>query len=475
MSENTNTTMNISPRTYGVLLARSLLASRAGLQFGGKRDLYNALGYLRRLTWSDFRDRYKRNGIASRIVDAPVRATWKNFPDVCDVNNPDKKSRFEKAWINLATKLKLSQKFQQVDRLAGLDEYAILFIGAGTNFTTELRSISADKINYISVFNANAARIKDYVDDPRDSRYGLPLTYEVDFKNKSGVKGTSNVHWSRLIHVAENTLEDDLIGNPMIERVWNYLDDLDKIVGGTGEAIWRVIDRGIQFDVDKEAELENPEELKEQIEAYMHGFQRYIRTQGIQTTQLGADAPDPSGGFQAIVAVISGTTCIPQRILTGSERGQLASTQDRSSWAERILERQKTYAEPVILRPFVDRMIEIGVLPTPKQDLYEVCWSDLLKMTELEKATVARHIAIGVQKISEQYTNSNAVVVTVPEFREMVGLNPIISNEDDVLIAKPKEGDEVEQDPEKEDDEEDDGEDSEDIEEEDSQEETDDA
>ena len=60
-----------------------------------------------------------------------------------------------------------------------------------------------------------------------------------------------------------------------MEPVWNYLDDLDKIMGGSSEAVWRTVDRGIQFDIDKDADLtsEDEDDFEDEIDEYIHGLQ----------------------------------------------------------------------------------------------------------------------------------------------------------------------------------------------------------
>ena len=66
----------------------------------------------------------------------------------------------------------------------------------------------------------------------------------------------------------------------------------------------------------------------------------------------------------------------PVLVDLASEIGQLASTQDRDNWLSLVIGRRTEFAEPCIIRPFVDRCIEYGVLPATKDD-YSVKWEDL--------------------------------------------------------------------------------------------------
>ena len=88
-----------------------------------------------------------------------------------------------------------------------------------------------------------------------------------------------------------------MFGRPRLERVFNRLQDLTKIVGGGAEAAWRVMDRGIHADVRDGFTLADPDAVSDEIENYLHGLQRFIRTQGMTVTPLGADMVDPSGLF----------------------------------------------------------------------------------------------------------------------------------------------------------------------------------
>ena len=90
--------------------------------------------------------------------------------------------------------------------------------------------------------------------------------------------------------------------------------------------------------------------------------------------------------------MIAAATRIPKRILIGSERGELASSQDEKSWNDTIEARQKEHCEAAIIRPTVDRLISVGVMPEPK-DGYTVDWPDLSTPSDKEKAEVGEMIA----------------------------------------------------------------------------------
>jgi len=387
------------------IVSRADLANRAGITFAGKRDLYKALGYDRTLVFNDYEDRYLRGGIAARIVDAYPMATWRNPPIVTVKNNED----FNKTWKELTERLKMFHYLERIDRVAGVGRYGALFLGvsgAGKPDRVIPKVKGPEGLLFLTVFAESHAAIQKLEGSPTNPRFGLPSEYNVQFLSGTATDSRSTsriVHASRIIHVVDGAFEDDIFGTPRLRRVWNYLDDLDKVIGGSAEAIWRTVDRGIQFDLDKELSMDGPEEeaMEDAIAEYMHGLNRTLLTKGVTAKVLGSEIPDPRGPVESIMGLISGTTGIPQRILMGSERGELSSGQDERNFNSRVRERQLSYAEPIILRPLLERLILIGALPEPKSDI-NIEWPDLAVLTDKEAADIAARTGQAIKHVSDQ-------------------------------------------------------------------------
>ncbi len=412
------------------LFKRAKLASLAGQTFLGKRDLYKELGYKRTLEFQDYQERYFRGGMAGRIVDIPATTTWRYQPIILarKGSRPFKvNDAFDKGWVELAERLKVFHYLERIDKASGIGRYGVLLIGlAGANplNTSATKVQKPEDVLYLAPYTEGNSRIDKFINAPENPRFGLPEMYKLSLSRDPNDTHTAServtdkdVHHSRIIHVAEGLLEDEIFGQPRMEKVWNYLDDLDKVVGGSSEAVWKTVDRGIQFDVDKEMELSPEDEtnFSDEIDEYMHGLKRYFRTRGITANVLGSDVPDPTGAFKVIASLVAGTTGIPLRILFGSEQGQLASSQDEKNFNSRIHERQKSFAEPQILRPFIDKMISFGALPTPSNG-YDVKWPDLSTVSLKEKADVAARAAQAIRNVSAQ--DKDNIVMTPDEFKE---------------------------------------------------------
>lgn len=420
--------MNMRTLAAEAFAFRERLSNIASVLFGGKRDMYKALGYKRVLSPGDYRSRYRRNAVANRVVKALPRATWAGGFQVVEDDDPDVETTFEAAWADLEERLKVTQKFLRADILAGIGRYSIILIGAPGMLDTELLSASPEEISYLTPYAEEDALIEKYEIDPNNPRFGLPTYYTVSRTSITSSEATNSsnigkrVHWTRVIHLADGLLDDNIYGEPRLECVWNNLDDLEKVTGGGAEAFWRRADQGRQFDVDPQMKIEPEakEKLKKQLKEYEHDLRRDLFTRGVKVTTLGSDVADFSRPASSIIDQISAGTGIPQRILMGSERGHLASTQDRSNWDDRVEDRREEYAIPCIVRAFIDRMIELGVLPAPKAS-YDVEFSALRVMDDTQRAEIAGKWAAVNQSMGE-------TVVTPDDIRTRVLELPSLSD-----------------------------------------------
>jgi hypothetical protein len=207
--------------------------------------------------------------------------------------------------------------------------------------------------------------------------------------------------------------------------VYNLLDDIMKVVGGGAEMYWLSASRGVQVDVDKEMELEPEDEknLTQEIEDWQNELRRFVRTRGVTMKPLAGDKTDPTGIFNVIISLISAATSIPKLILMGSSTSNMASQQDRAAWAERIGERVREYAEPVILKPYLNMLIAAGVLPKPTAR-YDINWPEAYKLSPLERGQTSAQMARSAANLSK--ADSHLMNQTNPD--GSTSTNPKIDN-----------------------------------------------
>jgi hypothetical protein len=394
-----------------------------GTMFGGARDLYATFGYKREPRFDDFLFKYMRQDIARTIVNAPCDAIWSDPPSI------QADPTFNLAWQQLLANHNIWHVLNNADRLAGIGAFSIVLLGFddAKPLSQPVQPIVSGATKkgrallYMQAYMQGSVRISSYVTNSSDPRFGLPLMYHVKPSSQDFVTATAmasgqsgsgtgaapmaggssvaptlgafDVHWSRVIHIADNTLENGVYGMSRLYACYNLLDDMLKVAGGSAETYWLTANRGMQADVDKEMELDPADaaNLEKEIDEYQHDLRRVIRTRGVTMKDLGSQVANPTGPFEVLLSLLAAATRIPKRILIGSEAGQLASTQDRANWATLIGERQVGYAAPVIVLPLIARLVYAGVLP-PAND-FIVTWPDAFKLSPLERGQTSAQMA----------------------------------------------------------------------------------
>ena len=379
---------------------RNFLAN-GGITFNGKRDLFEVFGYKRQLESKDYVGRYRRGDIARRLVCAYPDACWSTPPWPTDDKESQEESPWELAFKAIAKSNKLWKVIKQADILAQIHPYSIIVLGlSGSEQLSEPVLGGAKQLIYLRAFGADVATVATWVTDTTNPRFGLPDTYKLTVSSgrESVAPQTTDIiiHHSRVLHIAERTLEDPVNGIPFLESVWNRLDDLDKIAGSSAEVWWLNGRGGLNMDVDKEVELDTDtkKNLNDQIENYLHNLSRIFKTQGVDIKPINFAIEDPEKHADLQLILISGATAIPKRILTGSERGELASSQDENNFNTRIKERRTNFCQAEILEPLMERLIALGVMKAAK--MWEWMWPDLDALSEKDAAVVAKDKASAI-------------------------------------------------------------------------------
>lgn len=370
--------------------------------FNGLRDVYEALGYpkIDGIKFSDYYFRYRRQDIAGAIVEKPVEGSWDKLPIVHTNEEDSEKDPFREEWEAFEKKHSLYRMFQRADRVARIGSYGVLLLGFNDNAEFNQPVTKASDLLYLQPFTKDNAPIKQFVEDKNDIRYGLPLTYGLNISNTPGQQSSMEqvVHWSRVIHIAENLLESNIEGVPCLERPFNRMLNLELLLGGSAEMFWQGAFPGLAFIAKDDADLTAiAADMEDEIKKYTHQLERYMKLQGIDVKQLNSAAVDPTAHVDAQLKMISICTKIPKRILEGSERGELSSGQDADAWDDECDRRRKNHIEPTIIRAFIDRLNQVGVLKVPEVG-YNVEWPPMRTQTEEERANTGKSVAEALSK-----------------------------------------------------------------------------
>ncbi len=422
-------------------VVRSRLSSFMGYSHEGNRDLYKQFGYERNLRVGDLQAMYERGDVANRIVRAYPQATWREMPIIRDdagdsVEKTDKRGKknphyspFADAFQQLAHKHKIIRFLERADRLSSIGRYGVLVLGLNDGQTPDqpLRAGNAPLL-YLRPYSEANVTISRWDTNALSPRFGLPELYRVENSPVDGgpVGPTTHmaIHYSRVIHVSEFLESDEIYGQPRLKAIFNRLMDLEKVVGGGAETFWLVANRGLAVSADKDARLseESKKDIKDQMEEFANQLRRTLVLQGMTAQSIGSDTPDPEPYVNGILDLIAGASGVPKRILLGTERGELASSQDENNWSLRIEERRKNFAAPAMLEPLVQKLIDTGNLPKPEGRFYAE-WPKHVGLDPAQAATIAAQKASAIAT----YANSAASeqVVPIQEFRrDILGMDP---------------------------------------------------
>ena len=380
-----------------------------------RRDIDDECGFLKpeQITPEIYKDSYRREPIAKRVVEVLPKESWLATPSVFETEDPDETTPFEKDWSELPKQLDEDSWYEteegnpiwsyltRVDILSGIGSYGVLLFGVDDSkeLKEPVEPKKGMKLTFLRVFDETLATIAAFETNPANPRFGKPVMYNLTFSDPrnqllSSTMGenvvTHQVHYTRVLHVADNLESDEVVGTPRQRPVFNHLQNLNKLYHGSAEMYWRAAFPGLSFETHPQAggDIEiDVEAVKDQIEQYMNTLQRYFTTAGMTVKSLAPQVVDPTPQIDTQIEAICVEKAIPKRIFLGSERGELASSQDMRTWNGRVTFRENRYLSPKVIAPFINRVIWLGIISQPKS--FKIIWPDLNSLTELEQATVA--------------------------------------------------------------------------------------
>jgi hypothetical protein len=352
--------------------------------------------------------------VGRRVVNVYPEETWRMLPKVYEDPDPETTTPFEASWDELEKKHNLLHYLQRADELSGVGHYGVILIGLndGQPLRSPVDGFNEDgtvttprqgtEIIYLRVLDESLVDIASWESDPTNSRYGQPTAYNITLSDPRNQEASAvasppdttetQVHWTRIVHVADNRKTSEVLGTPRMEPVWNRLYDLRKVLGGSGEMYWRGGFPGVALETQpglENAELDETA-TRDMMYDYMNGLQRYIALTGMTAKSLAPQISDPTSTFEAQVKAICIIIGVPYRIFMGTEEARLAGEQDTNAWNGRLQNRQVRYVTPMLINPFVQRLLDYGVLAPPAEENgWTVEWPDAHTPSELQRAEVA--------------------------------------------------------------------------------------
>ena len=387
-----------------------------------------------------YRALYNYTGIATRVVDVYPKETWKAVPLIQE-NERERVTPFETevARLLMDPKICLLDSWKRADCLSGVASYGGL-VATMVREDGEMESLETPAFEYdkygdwvrspfkrrllsLRPFDQWSCQIVEVEKDKGSPRYGMPVMYELKIiptdvqesltfdTNMQNVQ-IVRVHATRVIHIPSDILQDSTIcGVSRLQNVIPHIWNVRKISGGNGEMFYQGAFPGLSIEALPELFSQglNPkldeESMKEQVERYSLGMQRYISLIGAKANSLAPNVKDPGPHLDAELRMIAGIIDVPLKILLGSESGHLASQEDRKKWNESGASRREDFAGPRIVRTTIDQLCACGVLREPRvRGKYNVQWITRFNALDPERATIVLKYA----QAFSQYANSTA-------------------------------------------------------------------
>jgi len=408
-------------------------------------ELDDACGYPTDVGIADFRAFYNRMGLARRAVQIWPDECWQSFPSILEQEEPAK-TPFEEKWNEMETKLSLFHYLHKVDILSGIGQFGVLLLGlddggrldtpvSGINLTTGEMADDKPKerkLLYLRAYDQSVLTISQTEGKVTSPRYGMPIMYTINYQD--GLKATSiAVHWTRVLHVADNRESSEVLGVSRLQAIYNNLYNIKKVAGGSGEMFWKGGFPGYAFELTPEAiamgGVIDTESVKEQMTLWSTGLQRWLSLSGVTTKSLTPQVSDPTGHVDVHLKLVAVSLGVPYRVLLGSEEAKLASVQDKRTWNNRVGRRQHSYLTPMVVRVFIDRLIAIGCLPAPSQ--YRVIWPDLNAATEDD----ITKIALNRTKAFADYVNGG-VDNLIPPRQYFTQIHKMTDEQADIILKE---------------------------------------
>jgi hypothetical protein len=383
----------------------------------GKRDLDAEYGYDDTPSFQDFRNKYRRIGYANRIVAGVAKSCWRDGAEL--LSEPPEDGVDDNVVLqdemSVLKQRGMFKALEKADTLNRLGEFSVMYIGMPGDPKEPAGSESGDLEDvYFAQYDQDSVQMHSFNTDPESERHGKPELYTLTTRVKQTTGNTTTTqkqtivaHWTRVVHMAEGSLTDDLIGQSVLQPINDALQDYNKVRGGTAEAYFRNAGRAFFMLLEDKANLsgEDRDALNEMAEQFINKMRNFLYVKGAKSvSDISTNIPDPKEVIKTLLQEMSAMSGIPIRILTGEGAGQLAGNEDKASYNTLVDDRQSSECEGY-LRDTLSSLA-MGKLMPDTRELY-VKWP-------LQKATDAKTDA-EVDKISAETEKIQAETELIEE------------------------------------------------------------
>lgn len=407
--------------------------------FDRRRDIYAECGFpdSKELTPDRARLLYERDALAARVVEVWPRECWKVLPQIYEKESSKANTPFEISLRTLSKQLTAEPGYyndedinsfleymNRADINCGIGRFGIVLVGLNDGKTLDQPADvkpnptgDPSRLSFLRVFDESLVQIAQRETDPNKPRWGQPLSYNITFDNpedygavgSTGAMVTSRVHWTRVVHIVDSPISNEIISQYRIMPVLNDILTAQKPRWGSGEMFWNGASPKLSFETHPQLGGDvqiNKDRMRQQMENVMRGLQQWWTLVGMTAKPIAPNATDPKPFVDVSIQSICIKTGVPLPIFIGYEVGENAGTMNTVEWNKRLKERHNRQITPRIICPILNRLINLGILALPQQG-YKIDWPDISANTDKDTAqlqsfkvnTVVAYLKNGLNQI----------------------------------------------------------------------------
>lgn len=363
-------------------------------------------GYAEHLTLDDYRKAWQRNAIAHGVTEKVLSKVWGTSPWLIEGDEYDEATpltTWEGLVSNWAKRTNAWRMMEEADRMRMLGGYAYMLLRVADNKKMD------QPVKRINNINAVVELVPVWADQIKPSRvntntqspdYDKVEMWQYTEPSLHGAGSrTVDVHPDRVV-----TIGDPRYGIPFLRAGFNALVNLEKIEGGSGESFLKNSARQLHIDFDKDAKLRDIADAhgvpmsdlgdvyNEVVQEMNIGNDNALITQGATANLLTTTPADPQPSYNTNVQSSSAAFDVASKIIVGNQTGERASTEDLKSFNDRCQSDRMREVGPEVVRPIIDRLIELKALEQPADD-YSVMWDDLTAPSKEDRMAMVKVMA----------------------------------------------------------------------------------
>ena len=371
-----------------------------------KRNIWDQAGYPEQVYPEMLWNMYRRDGIASGIVNLKADETWQDDPIVYDgdedperrKNNP---TEFEIALDKWADVWDLWGRLQGADKRQMVMRYSGIIIickePQAAESTDPLQKLLGPEaiVNLMPVFESEI-EVNEGITDENSPYYGQPKYFhfrsEVTGSRNTWIENDKNYHPTRIITFAEGADDGSIYGIPEFESYYNSLLNIEKIETAGGEGFYKNASQRKVYKMDptltQGLSTEVIEGITESIDETERNMNGTYVVAGGDLNAIQSQMTDPKEYAQISFNKVAAGSQLPMTVIIGMQTGRLASDEDQTQKNVLIKKRQRKWATPMIKKT-LKHLIKYNALPQPDNKI-TVCWPDITEPSMEAKVNIGK-------------------------------------------------------------------------------------